>query len=281
MRKERCKHCGHEWIRRTDTIPVKCPKCHTLMGKMVDNDQPHILYESCDICYGVFFDAGEFRDYKEEGIVDFFKDIIKKSSGIKKVIGSYYGDLRKGIKTGYFDVVAHFDIIKIWNKNKKYFSGNERWYKKEVIKTLKEVKKKKMKLEINTAGWRKPCKEQYPAEWIIKKAKKIIKPIIIKLKGNNLLEKIVYGITLGDLVSLYLAELLKRNYKLTKRIDYLVSRFCLVMLKLKLRGKDVRPTFFLKNKGIYPCQQPPKFMTKQLICNKPANWKKRSASSRN
>ncbi len=57
---------------------IKCPKCHTLMGKMVDNDQPHILYESCDICYGVFFDAGEFRDYKEEGIVDFFKDIINK-----------------------------------------------------------------------------------------------------------------------------------------------------------------------------------------------------------
>ena len=57
---------------------IKCPKCHTLMGKMVDNDQPHIWYESCDVCYGVFFDAGEFRDYKEEGIVDFFKDIINK-----------------------------------------------------------------------------------------------------------------------------------------------------------------------------------------------------------
>jgi Zn-finger nucleic acid-binding protein len=57
---------------------IKCPKCQTLMGKMVDNDQPHIRYESCDICYGVFFDAGEFRDYKEESIVDFFKDIINK-----------------------------------------------------------------------------------------------------------------------------------------------------------------------------------------------------------
>lgn len=57
---------------------IKCPKCHTLMGKMADIDQPHIWYESCDVCYGVFFDAGEFRDYKEEGIVDFFKDIIRK-----------------------------------------------------------------------------------------------------------------------------------------------------------------------------------------------------------
>ena len=57
---------------------VKCPKCNTLMGKMVDNDQPHIWYESCDVCYGVFFDAGEFRDYVEENIMDFFKDLLKK-----------------------------------------------------------------------------------------------------------------------------------------------------------------------------------------------------------
>lgn len=57
---------------------VNCPKCNTLMGKMVDNNQPHIWYEACDICYGVFFDAGEFRDYKEESILDFFKKITQK-----------------------------------------------------------------------------------------------------------------------------------------------------------------------------------------------------------
>ena len=48
------------------------------MAKMVDNNQPHIWYEACDICSGVFFDAGEFSDYKEENILDFFKDIIRK-----------------------------------------------------------------------------------------------------------------------------------------------------------------------------------------------------------
>ena len=25
---EKCSHCEHEWIRRTEDIPVKCPKCH-------------------------------------------------------------------------------------------------------------------------------------------------------------------------------------------------------------------------------------------------------------
>ena len=55
---------------------IECPKCHAQMGKMVDNHQPHIWYESCAVCYGIFFDAGEFRDYKEENVLDFFKDLF-------------------------------------------------------------------------------------------------------------------------------------------------------------------------------------------------------------
>ena len=54
---------------------VKCPKCREPMLRMVDNRQPHIWYESCPVCYGLFFDAGEFADFKEETILDFFRDL--------------------------------------------------------------------------------------------------------------------------------------------------------------------------------------------------------------
>ena len=57
---------------------IECPICHTSMIRMVDIQQPHIWYESCPTCYGVFFDAGEFRDYKERTILDFFKDLTAK-----------------------------------------------------------------------------------------------------------------------------------------------------------------------------------------------------------
>jgi Zn-finger nucleic acid-binding protein len=57
---------------------IDCPVCHTQMIRMVDRKQPHISYEACTICYGVFFDAGEFRDYKEETILDFFRDLFTK-----------------------------------------------------------------------------------------------------------------------------------------------------------------------------------------------------------
>lgn len=46
---------------RPDTARIDCPRCHTLMIRMVDVDQPEIAFESCKFCYGRFLDAGEFR----------------------------------------------------------------------------------------------------------------------------------------------------------------------------------------------------------------------------
>ena len=57
---------------------VNCPRCLTQMTMTVDDKQPHIWYEYCEICHGMFFDAGEFRDYKEETILDYFKDLFSK-----------------------------------------------------------------------------------------------------------------------------------------------------------------------------------------------------------
>ena len=57
---------------------INCPVCQTQMIQMVDKDQHHIQYEACTSCYGVFFDAGEFRDFKEKTILDFFQDLFAK-----------------------------------------------------------------------------------------------------------------------------------------------------------------------------------------------------------
>ncbi|MEW6302384.1 MAG: zf-TFIIB domain-containing protein [Verrucomicrobiota bacterium] len=57
---------------------AECPVCHTRMIRMVDNDQPHIRYEACKLCGGLFLDAGEFRDLKEESLKDWLKSLFRK-----------------------------------------------------------------------------------------------------------------------------------------------------------------------------------------------------------
>ena len=52
---------------------INCPVCHTRLIRMVDHQQPHIHFESCTVCHGTFFDAGEFRDYKEVAVSEWFK----------------------------------------------------------------------------------------------------------------------------------------------------------------------------------------------------------------
>ena len=44
---------------------VNCPRCDKQMEKVVDPKQIHIQLEACPE-HGVFMDAGEFRDYKNE-----------------------------------------------------------------------------------------------------------------------------------------------------------------------------------------------------------------------
>ena len=55
---------------------INCPHGHGPMTPLADPHQRHIWYENCDTCHGVFFDAGEFKDFKEETFVDFIKDLF-------------------------------------------------------------------------------------------------------------------------------------------------------------------------------------------------------------
>lgn len=60
---------------------LNCPKCGTPMLRMVDAEQPHIWYETCDECGGSFLDAGEFRELKHHNLIGRIKDILVELKG--------------------------------------------------------------------------------------------------------------------------------------------------------------------------------------------------------
>lgn len=44
---------------------IDCPRCSTKMTRILDIDQYSIWYEKCPKCQGVWFDAGEFKKFKD------------------------------------------------------------------------------------------------------------------------------------------------------------------------------------------------------------------------
>ena len=55
---------------------INCPRCGKKMEKVSDKVQPHIWYEACEE-HGMYFDAGEFTDYKYETLMDKFRALLK------------------------------------------------------------------------------------------------------------------------------------------------------------------------------------------------------------
>ena len=64
---------GWKWDSHAD---IKCPHCGKQMEKASDSKQKHIWYEVCPD-HGMFMDAGEFKDFKFESLLDRFRSLIK------------------------------------------------------------------------------------------------------------------------------------------------------------------------------------------------------------
>lgn len=107
---DKCKDCGGIWVESTEEKfmlktkgseaiddgnamigkemnkieNVNCPVCGVMMTRMVDAFQSHIWYEKC-VYHGVYFDAGEFKDLKQNNVSDGVKDFFAKIKGGRKI----------------------------------------------------------------------------------------------------------------------------------------------------------------------------------------------------
>ncbi len=87
-----------------------------------------------------------------------------KSKDINSIWIEYFNTVEQMAKSKYFDVVGHFDLIKLFN----YLPKKD--IKSIAYKALKQIKKSNMVLEINSAGLRKPINEMYPSKSILQLA---------------------------------------------------------------------------------------------------------------
>jgi histidinol-phosphatase (PHP family) len=76
----------------------------------------------------------------------------------------YFEVMLKGVNTGLFDIVGHFDMIK-----RPGFPVLET-VPGDVVKVLDAIQKQNMSIEINTSGFRRSINQSYPAPEILEPA---------------------------------------------------------------------------------------------------------------
>jgi Zn-finger nucleic acid-binding protein len=61
----------------TKTKKITCPSCHTQMIEMAVQGRAWLKFESCTVCHGAYFDAGEFKAYAGGGgVTGFLKGLF-------------------------------------------------------------------------------------------------------------------------------------------------------------------------------------------------------------
>ena len=84
-----------------------------------------------------------------------------ESQNIDDIWQKYFDAIEEMAKFGKFDIVGHLDLMKVF----KYLPKKD--IKLIAKNAIKAIKKSGMSVEINTAGYRKPIKEQYPSKELL------------------------------------------------------------------------------------------------------------------
>jgi histidinol-phosphatase (PHP family) len=114
--------------------------------------------------------------------VDHPKYVGRHAGHAEEVWLSYWGEFEACIRTGLFDFMGHPDLPKKFGFRPE---GDLRRFYEPAIAALAEMK---MPFEINTAGWRKECNEQYPAREFVELAYQAGVPLLINSDSHSVEE---------------------------------------------------------------------------------------------
>ena len=100
----------------------------------------------------------------------------------------FFEQTNEMIENEHFDIVAHFDKIKMHNRD-RYFHEDETWYRKLAMETLDLIREKGLVMEINTRGiYKKRYNGFYPSPWLMKEACAMGVPAIISADAHHFSE---------------------------------------------------------------------------------------------
>ena len=128
-----------------------------------------------------FIDGPKWEVY-DEGLQKFF------DGDIRRAVRRFFEQSNEMIENEQFDIIAHFDKIKMHNRD-RYFHEDEPWYRKLALETLDLIREKGLVMEINTRGiYKKRYNGFYPSPWLMEEACKKGIPAIISADAHHFSE---------------------------------------------------------------------------------------------
>ena len=128
-----------------------------------------------------FIDGPKWEVY-DEGLQKFF------DGDIRRAVRRFFEQSNEMIENEPFDIIAHFDKIKMHNRD-RYFHEDEPWYRKLALETLDLIREKGLIMEINTRGiYKKRYNGFYPSPWLMEVACKMHIPAIISADAHHFSE---------------------------------------------------------------------------------------------
>ena len=128
-----------------------------------------------------FIDGPKWEVY-DEGLQKFF------DGDIRRAVCRFFEQSNEMIENEQFDIIAHFDKIKMHNRD-RYFHEDEPWYRKLALETLDLIREKGLVMEINTRGiYKKRYNGFYPSPWLMEEACKMGVPAIISADAHHFSE---------------------------------------------------------------------------------------------
>mgnify|MGYP004449718157 FL=1 len=125
-----------------------------------------------------FIDGPQWEVY-DEGLRKFF------DGDIRRAVRRFYEQSNEMIEHEQFDVIAHFDKIKMHNRE-RYFHEDESWYRKLALESLDLIREKGLVMEVNTRGlYKKRYNGFYPSPWLMAEACKMGIPAIISADAHH------------------------------------------------------------------------------------------------
>jgi histidinol-phosphatase (PHP family) len=114
--------------------------------------------------------------------VDHPKYISRHAGEAEEIWTDYWRAYEQCIRSGLYDFVAHPDLPKKFGFRP---GGDLRRFYEPAITALVEAK---TPFEINTAGWRKECQEQYPSRQFLELAREADVPLLINSDAHAVAE---------------------------------------------------------------------------------------------